>query len=101
MKSCDFLFRGIDFLARGGFVGLVIEMKKGADDWIGLMNEADNLYELGNFRAARAKYRTALAASQLNGDEANVVHVRLMMIRCHSGLEEVRRRSGMRRFSKS
>ena len=89
MKSCDFLFWEIDFLARGGFVGLVIGMKKGADDGIVLMNEGVALLDLGNYSAALAKYKPALADLRTNGDEANAIRAHLMMIGCHAGLEEV------------
>ena len=89
MKSCDFLFGKIDFLARGGFDGLVVEMKKGPDDGIVLKDEGVALVKLGNYRAALAKYRPALAALRKMGDDKNAVNVHLMMITCHAALQEV------------
>jgi hypothetical protein len=83
------LFGKIHFLARGGFVGLVIVMMKGADNFEALRIEAAALYGLGDYRAALAKLRPALAASQKNGDYVNAVCVLLMMIRCHEALHEV------------
>ena len=81
---------------------MVIEMKKGADDGIVLMNEGVALASLGNYRAALAKFKPALAALRENGDEEDAVDIHLMMIRCHQALEEVRRWRGRGRgFSKS
>ena len=73
-------------------------MKKGPEDGIDLFHEAMALVKLGNFREAVAKLRPALAASQKNGDEMNVIVFHLMMIRCHAGLEEVSWRSNWRGF---
>ena len=87
-----------DFLARRGFVGLAIGMKKGPDDGIKLANEATALVNLGSYREALEKYRPALAVLQTNGDDFNVVTVHLMMIKCHAGLQEVSWRSSMRDF---
>ena len=95
-EELRFFIRGIGFLARGGFVGLVIEMKKGADDVKVLMNEASALFGLGNYRAALEKLKPALAASHTSRDEANAVNVHLRMLRCHAGLEQVSwRRRGL------
>ena len=77
---------------------MVIEMKKGPDDAIDLENEAAALMRLGNYRAALAKYRPALAASQKNGDDVNAVDVHLMMIACHAALQEVSWRTSRRGF---
>ena len=84
-----FFIRVIDFLARGGFVGLVIGMKKGPDVGMALMDEAAGLVNLGKLREALAKLRPALAALQTSGNDVHAVHVRLMMINCHTGLQEV------------
>ena len=92
MKSCDFLF-GESILARGGFLGSVIEMKKGPDDVSVPVEEAMALNKLGKYRLALAKFRPALATLQTNGDNADAVDVHLMMIRCHDALEEVSSRS--------
>jgi hypothetical protein len=78
-----------DFLARRGFVGLAIEMKKGPDNGLVLAEKAIALVNNGNYRAALEKYRPALAALQTNGDEADVVKVHLMMFSCLTGLQEV------------
>ena len=93
MKNCDFLFGQSISLARGGFLGSAIEMKKGPDDGINLANEAVALADLGNHRAALAKFTPALAALQLNGDDVNAVHIHLLMIKCHVVLHEVSSRS--------
>ena len=79
----------IDFLARGGLVGLVIEMKKGADDVKDLITEAAALINLGDYRAGLSKLEPALVALQTNGDEAVVVTIHLTIIFCHAALEEV------------
>ena len=71
----------------------MIEMKKGAGDVEALGNEAMALYDLGNYSAAVAKLRPALAASQRNGDDAEVVDFHLMMISCYVALHEVSWRS--------
>jgi hypothetical protein len=84
---------GIDFLARGGFVGLVIEMKKGPDDAIDLANEAAALANLGNHRPALEKFTPILAALQKHGDGVDAVGVHLNIIACHAGLQEVSGRS--------
>ena len=86
-------------MARGGFVGSAIEMKKGSVDVGNLGNEAIALYDLGNYQAALAKFRPALAASQKNGDDAKVVDFHLMTITCHMGLREVSLRSSWRGFA--
>ena len=89
-EDSRFLFRGIvDFLARGGFVGLVMEMKKGPDDAIDLANEAVALADLGNHRAALKKYRPLLADLRKNGDDVNAVRLHLLTINCHAMLREV------------
>ena len=93
MKNCDFLFGKSISLARGGFVGSVIEMNKGPDDVSVLIEEALALDKLGNYRPALAKFRPALAALQTNGNDADAVDVHLLMIRCHAGLHEVSSRS--------
>ena len=80
-------------MARGGFVGLVIEMKKGPDNGINLASEAAALADLGNHRAALAKFRPALAALRKMGDDMNAVSVHLNIIACHAGLQEVSGRS--------
>ena len=80
-------------MARGGFVGLAIEMKKGPGDVEALRTEASALVKLGNYRPALEKYRPALAALQLNGDDVNALDVHFMMIRCHEALHEVSSRS--------
>ena len=67
----------------------MIGMKKGADDGIVLMNEGVALGNLGNYSAALAKLKPALAALRKNGDEANAVNIHLMMLKCHAGLEQV------------
>ena len=92
-EELRFLFGESISLARGGFVGLAIEMKKGPDDGINLANEAVALADLGNHHAALAKFTPALAALQLNGDHVNAVHIHLLMIRCHVVLHEVSSRS--------
>ena len=72
---------------------MVIEMKKGSDDVNDLANEAVDLANLGNYRAALAKLKPTLAASQTNGDDVGVVNVRLLILSCHAALQEVTRRS--------
>ena len=84
---------GIDFLARGGFVGLVIGMKKGPDDAAVLINEALSLANLGNPGAALGKFRPILAALWKKGDGVDAVGVHLNIIACHAALQEVSRRS--------
>ena len=64
-------------------------MKKGADDVRRLEDEAAALLNLGNYDAALAKFRTALAASQTNRDDVNAIGIHLLMINCHVALEEV------------
>ena len=76
-------------MARGGFIGLVIEMKKGTDDACVLANEAIALAKLGKHRDALAKFRPALADQQTSGDDAGAVHIHFMMIKCHAALQEV------------
>ena len=72
---------------------MVIEMKKGSVDVEALGNEAVALVRLGNYSAALAKLKPALAASQKNGDDAEVVDFHLMMISCCVALHEVSWRS--------
>ena len=74
-------------MARGGFAELLIEMS-------GLKYEAAASFELGNYRVALSKFKSALAVSQKNGDQVDAVDVHLLMIRCHEALHEVSRRSG-------
>ena len=86
----------VDFWARGGFVGLVIEMKKGPDDAIDLSNEAVGLITLGKHRPALEKFTPILAALRLNGHDADAVSVHLNIIACHAGLQEVSWRTSRR-----
>ena len=88
-------------MARGGFVELAIEMKKGSVDVGNLGNEAMALYDLGNYRGALAKLRPALVVSQRNGDDAKVVDSHLMTISCHLGLREVSLRRSWGGFAKN
>ena len=64
-------------------------MKKGPDDAAVLISEALSLANLGRYRAALAKFRPILAASQKNGDGVDSVSVHLSIIACHAKLQEV------------
>ena len=48
--------------------------------------EADNLFDVGVYRKAISKFKTALTAAQ---DEEIIIGVRFCIINCHERLEEV------------